>query len=687
MNDQQLLQEGARLLALGIDAPEQAATQEAGALRSVIEAHQKKYYLEDNPLVTDADFDALFGLLSAWEERFPQIQTDNSPTARAGVLPLSALSKGRHSQPMLSLGNAFSREEVADFLARVQRFLGGGGQVPEMFFEPKFDGLAISLLYEDGQLRRALTRGNGEVGEIVTENLRTLPSVPLRIDWPQTLEIRGEVMMLNADFEALNAQRKAAGEAIFATPRNAAAGSVRQLDSRITASRSLRFFAFEPLGNGLPQTRPQRAELLKRLGFLAPPLCKSAAGEIESSWKVIEQMRSQMPHLPFFCDGIVMKVSHLPTYQTLGATGHAPRGAIAVKLPAERVQTALLDVLWSVGRTGVVTPVAVLEPVVLGGVRVARATLHNVDELGRKQLQKGARVEVERAGEVIPRVVRAVSAGTEDIAVPRTCPECAGSLSRQEGEVALRCTNADCPAVLLGRLVYFCSKAGLDIRTLGPERLGMFFEHLGVRRGSDLFALTKERLMSLPLFQEKSAENVLQSLQTALSNAPPWRLLTALGVPMVGGRTARALLARIPSLRQLASTPPDALEHIRDVGPLVAAGVHAFFSLPENRQELEALLHNGFADCPEKEEAPQTRHPLSGKTVVLTGTIAGISRTLATEKLEALGMRVSGSISAKTDALIVGENPGSKAKKAEDLGVQIVPAASIFTDAMGIDAP
>ncbi len=653
-------------------------------LREVIRHHQYLYYAKDAPIISDADFDQLFRLLQKYESNFPELQSANSPTQKPGTIVQSALQKVRHELPMLSLDNAFSGEELREFKTRCNNILQKEDpDAPlEFFVELKFDGLGVSLLYENGRFIRGATRGNGEIGENITENLKTLKSVPPFIESTDKIEVRGEVVMAKADFADLNEKRRENGEAEFANPRNAASGSVRQLDTSITAKRPLRFYAFEIFVNGHKREliSQQKAEaLLKKLGFLTSPFQKNCP-KINQVVEICGKMKDSRHDYEFETDGAVIKVQHFQTQNLLGATGHHPRWAIAYKFPAMQVETKILDVIFQVGRTGVITPVAVLEPTLLEGATISRATLHNFDEVESKDFRIGDVAILERAGDVIPHVIEPVvskrNGAEKPIVKPNNCPSCGSETLHKDEEVALRCINANCPAQIHGRISHFTSKAGLDIAHLGPERISLFLEHDLITSIADLFTLEKQQLLVLPLFKEKAANNVLAALNKA-KRQPVWRLITALGIPLIGPRTAKALTKHFSSLHEIAQATQAELEEIFDIGPLVAKSLAEFFGRQQNKELITQLEQAGL-NVTAEQRSTAIESEFTGKKIVLTGSLHQLTRDEAKDLVEQLGGEPAGSVSKKTDYVICGENAGSKRKKAEELGIAILSEAEFF---------
>lgn len=676
--EQQFLIAGDALLQIGKNPDLETAQKNIQKLREVIRFHQRKYYLEDAPILPDAEFDRLFRLLESWEQQFSELITPDSPTARAGVEVRSELQKVRHEIPMLSLGNAFSLAELRDFETRAKNILRKETEEDALafFVELKFDGLGVSLSYEDGIFVRGATRGNGEIGEDITENLKTLPSVPLSIVEKNRVEIRGEVIMKKRDFASLNADRAENGEAEFANPRNAAAGSLRQLDPHITARRRLSFFAFEIFLNGekvLLEGQKKSEQYLQKLGFLTSPIAE-VLKNIDDAHKVISGIEQQRHEFDFEVDGAVVKIDDFRTQNLLGSTGHHPRWAIAYKFPATQVKTRIENIILQVGRTGVITPVAVLTPTLLDGATISRATLHNFDEVRNKDFRIGDCAILERAGDVIPHLIRPIleeRRGDErEIFPPKSCPVCDSPTLQKPGEVAIRCENRErCPAQIRERMEHFVSKAGLDIENIGPERISLFLNNKIIQEIADLFFLEKKDLLDLPSFQEKSADNIIAALEKA-KRQPLWRLLTALGIPLVGPRTAKTLVKNFETLETIAQASVEDLAEIYDIGPLVAASICNFFEKPENQKLINRLRDAGFSGKEARLETEQSF--FTNKKVVLTGTLENCGREEAKSILERCGAEVVNSVSAKTDCVVCGENAGSKAEKARILGVVIL---------------
>jgi len=647
-------------------------------LRAEIEEANYRYYALDAPTISDAEYDRLFRELQEIEAAHPELATPDSPTRRVGATPLPEFGAVRHRVPMLSLNNAFADDEVEAFDRRVREGLDAAEV--EYSCEPKFDGLAISLAYEDGVFVQGATRGDGYEGEDVTPNLRTVRSIPLRLRAahpPRRLEIRGEVIIYRRDFERLNARQREKGEKEFANPRNAAAGSLRQLDSRITAGRPLRFFAYgigEAAGLHLPATHAGLLDLLGEAGLPVAAdrrVVKGVAGML-GFYRALEAKR---PKLPFDIDGVVYKVNRLADQHTLGFVARAPRFAVAHKFPAEEATTQVLAIEVNVGRTGAITPVARLKPVFVGGVTVTNATLHNEDELHRKDIRVGDTVVVRRAGDVIPEVVRTVPDARKDrgplFRLPKRCPVCGSEVVRLPDEAVARCSGGlYCPAQRKQALLHFASRRAMDIEGLGEKLVDQLVDAELVGTPADLYALDLERLAGLERMGEKSAQNLLGALEKSKRTTLA-RFVYALGIRNVGEATAQDLAAHFGALGPLMDADEASLEEVPDVGPVVAMSIRRFFAERHNREVIAALRRHGVG----WEEGARRRAVagrLAGKTFVLTGTLPGLSREEAIRLIEAQGGKVSGAVSKKTDYVVVGAEAGSKLAKAESLGVALL---------------
>lgn len=658
--------------------------QRIAELREQINHHNYRYYVLDEPEIPDAAYDRLMRALQELEAQHPELITPDSPTQRVGAQPLDSFVEVKHKSPMLSLANAFEQEEIRAFDKRVRDRLGYEGII-EYAAEPKLDGLAVNLIYEHGQLVQGATRGDGFTGEDITQNIRTILSVPLKLlgkGFPRALEVRGEVYMPKQGFEALNKRAHARGEKAFVNPRNAAAGSVRQLDPRLTAQRPLEMF-FYALGKveGWPRPRTHGAVLqaLKKWGLRVCPQAQIVQGPegCQAYYRHIATLRES---LPYDIDGVVYKVNQLALQDQLGFVSRAPRWAIAHKYPAEEELTTMDDVAFQVGRTGALTPVAKLKPVFVGGVTVSNATLHNMDEIERKDVRVGDTVIVRRAGDVIPEVVSVVQArrprGARKIHLPKRCPVCGSVVIRPEGEAVARCSGGlYCSAQRKEAIKHFASRRALDIEGLGDKLVDQIVELRLVEHVDELYKLSAEQVANLERMAAKSAQNLIDALdkskQTTLA-----RFIYALGIREVGEATALSLATHFGSLKTLIEADEERLQTVPDVGPVVASHLHAFFRDRRNRAIIDKLRKAGIT-WPETEPEISAAKPLEGNTYVLTGTLAGMTREKAKRSLQALGAKVTGSVSRNTTAVIVGENPGSKLAKAEALGVEVLDEAQL----------
>ena len=654
------------------------AKQEIEQLRNKIRHHDYQYYVLDEPELTDAAYDRVMNRLKELEAANPKLITPDSPTARVGGTPRAGFQTVRHARPMLSLDNAFSYEALGDFDRRVRQ--GIGREKIEYVAEHKFDGLSISLQYEDGILVRGVTRGDGSTGEDVTPNVKTIRSVPLRIDaalikkakLKPTFEVRGEVLMTRKAFEAMNRQQEQMGGKIFVNPRNAAAGSVRVLDPSITAQRRLEFFAYYLLVDGLEPfaKHSDSLEALKQLRFRASDDWKLCDG-IEKVLAYCDAWEPKREHLPYEIDGVVIKVNSTGIQRELGFTAKAPRWAIAYKYPARQETTVVNDIRVQVGRTGTLTPVAVLEPVQVGGVTVSGSTLHNMDEIDRLGLQIGDTVLIERAGEVIPHVLKVLKEGADrrPFHMPEKCPECGSAIHKAEDEVAYRCVNAACPAKRRESLLHFASRHAMDIDGLGDKIVDQLVAKGLVKDVADLYTLKLDTLIDLERFAEKSAQNLLDEIE-ASKKASLARLIYALGIRMIGERTGQLLAAHFSSLDELADATEEQLLEVGEVGPKVAASIAEFFSESANQKIIKKLDKYGVKPTAEKRVVKSQK--FAGKSFVFTGGLANRSREAAAELVQQHGGKISGSVSKKTDYVVVGTDPGSKYDKAKELNVTIL---------------
>lgn len=655
------------------------AAERAKALRAEIERHNYAYYVLDAPTVPDAEYDRLFHELAELERRYPQLVEADSPTQRVGARPAPEFSQVTHRTPMLSLSNAFGEEDVANFDRRVRE--GLGRDEVEYATEPKFDGLAISLTYENGHFVLGATRGDGYTGEDVTGNLRTVRSIPLRLQGGhplRLLEVRGEVLMLRRDFEKMNERARAAGEKEFANPRNAAAGSLRQLDPRITAQRPLRFYAYALAGlegRAMPATHAEVLELLRGWGFpvAAERAVVSGAGGLLRFYNEIGAKREK---LPYDIDGVVYKVNRLADQDILGYVSRAPRFAIAHKYPAQEEMTVVEGIEVYVGRTGTLTPVARLKPVFVGGVTVTNATLHNEDEVRRKDIRIGDTVVVRRAGDVIPEVVAPVrekrNGSEREFVMPRRCPVCGSGVMRLPDEAAARCTGGlFCAAQRKRAILHFASRRAMDIEGLGEKLVDQLVDAELVKTPADIYRLDVATLAALERMGEKSAQNIVaaigKSKKTTLA-----RLIFALGIRNVGEATAKDLARHFDGMKALMEADEEALQQVPDVGPVVAESIARFFAEPHNREVLDRLQQAGVKGEDEGGRHHVAASAVSGKTFVLTGTLPSLTRDEAAALIETQGGKVSGSVSKKTDYVVAGAEAGSKLEKANELGVAVI---------------
>ena len=655
----------------------------AEELREAIRHHDYLYYSLDRPEISDAEYDRLFRELRALEEEHPELVTPDSPTQRVGVEPLEGFGQIRHLEPMLSLANAKDETELRAWHARVLRLSEQAGFAPEelrFVAEPKIDGLAVSLRYEDGRLASGATRGNGVIGEDVTQNLRTVGAIPLRITAvhgavPALLEVRGEVYLPLSAFERLNEQRVAAGEPTFANPRNAAAGSLRQLDPQVTASRPLTIWNYG-VGFVEGETFESHSQVLAWLAehhFRVSPDVESAS-DVEELIAVCRRWEARRGDLEYDIDGVVLKVDDRRLQAALGSVGRDPRWAVAYKFAPSTAQTRLRRIGINVGRTGVLNPYAVLDPVQVGGVTVGLATLHNEEDINRKDLREGDMVVVQRAGDVIPQVVSPLTelrTGQEQpFRMPEHCPSCGTPVVRTPGEVAVRCPNPDCPQKLMQLLEHFVGRAAMDIEGVGEKLVHRLFALGLVRDPADLYDLGYEDLIELEGFQERSVRNILAAIE-ASKERPFGAVLFALGIPHVGGQTAEILIERFPSMAALREADAEEIAEIPQIGSVIAQSVADWFADSRNQRLVERLEGAGVRMRAEAEE-DRAAKPLAGQNFVITGTLPSLSREEATRLIERAGGKVTGSVSGKTDYLVAGENPGSKLEKARSLGTAVL---------------
>ncbi|BBU41056.1 DNA ligase [Aeribacillus pallidus] len=643
-------------------------------LHKLLNQYNYEYHVLDNPSVPDAEYDRLMRELIELEEKYPELKTPDSPSQRVGGAVLDAFRKVEHRVPMLSLANAFNEQDLRDFDRRVRQAVGDVEYVVEL----KIDGLAVSLRYENGLFVQGSTRGDGTTGEDITENLKTIRSIPLRLKKNLSIEVRGEAFMPKASFEKLNEERIAKGEVPFANPRNAAAGSLRQLDPKIAAKRNLDIFVYNiaELGDTGVSSHSEGLDLLDELGFKTNHerrKCKNIDEVIE----LLDQLLEKRSQLPYDIDGVVIKVDSLRQQEALGATAKSPRWAIAYKFPAEEVVTKLLDIELAVGRTGVITPTAILEPVKVAGTTVKRASLHNEDLIREKDIKLGDFVVVKKAGDIIPEIVNVLvdrrTGNEQDFRMPSHCPECNSELVRLEGEVALRCINPKCPAQIREGLIHFVSRNAMNIEGLGERVITQLFKEGLIQDVADLYKLTKPQLLQLERMGEKSTDNLLHAIERSKENSLE-RLLFGLGIRYVGEKAAKILAEHFETMERLQSATREQLINIPEIGEKMADSIATFFEQPEVKELIEELKSFGVNMTykgPKRTNSDEGDSYFAGKTIVLTGKLAEMSRNEAKEQIEARGGKVTGSVSKKTDLVIAGEDAGSKLAKARELNIEV----------------
>jgi DNA ligase (NAD+) len=661
-----------------------AATKDPGrkieALREKVRHHEYLYYVLDQPEISDAEFDKLMQQLKALEAEHPELITADSPTQRVGGRPREGFVKVPHSSPMLSLDNTYSEDELREWERRVHE-LSGRTDV-DYVCELKLDGMSLALIYEDGRLVRGITRGDGSVGEDVTLNVRTVRSVPLSIPKeklkkagiPSDFEVRGELLMPLASFKRMNEERESKGLSVFANPRNATAGTVRQLESKVTAERRLDYFSYMLLREGRTyfDRHWKTLDALDAAGFKVNQNRKLVDG-IDEAWAFIQQWEAQRDSLPYEIDGIVIKVDRISLQDELGFTGKAPRWAIAYKYAARAGITKLEDIRVQVGRTGKLTPVAVLTPVLIGGTTVRHATLHNMDEIERLGVKIGDWVQVERGGDVIPKVAKVIDdkdhpRGHKSFHMPETCPVCGTKVVRTEGEVDSRCVNANCPAQLRETILHFASRGVMNVDGMGDALVTQLTDRGLVKNVADIYKLTKSDLLSLERMGDKSAQNILDEIESS-KKVPLERVIYGLGIRMVGERTAQFLAEHFGSMEALESAAVEELQNVNEVGPRIAESMVEFFSIAANRKLVERLREAGLTLTGQRK---QRGTKFAGKTFVLTGTLAHFTRDEAKKMIEDAGGKVTGSVSKKTDYVVAGADAGSKLDKAKELGVAVM---------------
>jgi DNA ligase (NAD+) len=650
------------------------AEQRTEELRRTIAYHNKRYYVLDTPDISDAEYDALMRELQRLEQQYPDLVTPDSPTQRVNGIPSDSFVKVRHEIPMLSLGNAYSPEDMREFDRRVRESVNGAVRY---VCELKIDGLAVSLRYEEGRLVRGATRGDGEIGEDITANIRTIRSVPLKLTDPVSIEARGEAYMPKRAFERLNAQRQENEEALFANPRNAAAGSLRQLDAKVASSRGLSVFIYSLADNG-GVSIAAHSEALQWLESLGLPVNPTIAmfADMEDVIQYIESWSEKRHHLPYATDGMVIKVDDLGLQEELGFTAKSPRWAIAYKYAAEQAETVLREIILSVGRTGAVTPTAVFDPVSLAGTTVSRASLHNEDLILEKDIRVGDTIVVQKAGDIIPEVVKSLpeqrTGHEETFRMPMHCPQCGEPLHRLPEEAAWRCVNAACPALIRENIIHFVSRDAMNIDGLGEQWIALLLEHGLIRDVADIYALTKEQLLTLERMGEKSASNLLDAIEQSKGNSLE-RLVFGLGIRLVGEKAAKTLAKQYGDMTSLMAADVDSLTGIREIGPKMAESIVTYFRSESSQKLIHRLVEQGVNTQylgirpGAGNEAGDETLPFHGMTFVLTGALEQLDRKHASQLIESLGGSVTGSVSKHTNVVVAGEKAGSKLEKAQSL--------------------
>lgn len=631
------------------------------------------YYVENNPVVTDYEYDKIYKELAELEKQFPQYAADDSPTRKVGGEPLKKFPAVEHKIPMLSIDNTYSKEELFEFDKRVKKFSETSSDV-EYAVELKYDGVAVSLSYENGRFIRGVTRGDGWKGDEITENLKTVKTLPLSISCKKHIETRGEVYIRKDDFEKINAEKKKREELLFANPRNAAAGSLKLLDPKTVAERRLQLFVYQGFADNGYETHMEMLDFLKEAGFPVNPYRKTVKN-IEEAVAYCSQWQEKRTHLPYNIDGMVIKVNSFALQRKLGITSKSPRWAVAYKFPAQQVETTLKDVAVQVGRTGTLTPVAILEPVEVSGSTVSRATLHNFDEVTRLGIKTGDRVFIEKGGEVIPKIVKPVpekrTGDEKEITLPSECPVCRGRVVKEEGGVAVRCPNVRCPAQVKERIIHFASRDAMDIEGLGEKWVDIFVEKGLLSDYGDVYAnLTYEKLLGMERMAEKSAGNLVEAINKS-KNRPFANLIFALGIKHIGINASEILAERFNSLDELADADVETFSGINEIGPVMAQSIADFFNNEENIRVIKKLQKAGVR-TEKTEKTREKSNKLAGLTFVITGTLSGHTRESATSLIKKAGGKVTGSVSSNTDYLICGDEPGSKLEKAKELNVKII---------------